>query len=253
MNYKELKEIWKQEENMSFKGWDFSYLDGRWKRESLPWDYKNIVEKYLEPNHKLLDMGTGGGEFLLKLKHSYKNTSVTEAWQPNVELCKERLSPLGICVKQTYEDNKLPFADNSFDIIINRHAAFNIKEVRRVLKSTGKFITQQVGGDNNKILSGKLIKNSKMKFSDFTLNNTSNDIKNNGFKLLYENEYFPSLKFYDIGAIVYFARVIEWEFPGFGVENNFEQLCKLQKELNKTGYIESFEHRFMIVAQNKKA
>lgn len=252
MNYKELKEIWKQEENVSFKGWDFSYLNGRWKRESLPWDYKIIVKKYLKPYHKLLDIGTGGGEFLLTFKHPYKNTSVTEAWQPNLELCKERLAPLGICVKQIYEDSKLPFADNSFDIIINRHAAFDTKEIRRVLKPAGKLITQQVGGENNKVLSSKLIKNFEEKFSDFILYNISNEMKDNGFQLLYENEYCPSLRFYDIGAIVYFAKIIQWEFPGFTVESNFNELCKLQNELLRKGYIESFEHRFVIVAQNKK-
>lgn len=252
MNYKELKKIWNQEENMSFKGWDFSYLNGRWKREGLPWDYKVIVKKYLKPYHKLLDIGTGGGEFLLTFKHPYKNTSVTEAWQPNLELCKERLAPLGICVKQLYEDSKLPFDDNSFDIIINRHAALDIKQIRRVLKPAGKFITQQVGGENNKVLSSKLIKNTESKFSDFTLYNTSNEMINNGFQLLYKNEYCPSLRFYDIGAIVYFAKIIQWEFPGFTVEGNFDELCKLQNELVKRGYIESFEHRFIIVAQNKK-
>lgn len=31
--------------------------------EDLPWDYKEFISKYLKPNYKLLDMGTGGGEF----------------------------------------------------------------------------------------------------------------------------------------------------------------------------------------------
>ncbi|WP_442863859.1 methyltransferase domain-containing protein [Anaeromicrobium sp.] len=67
-------------------------------------------------------MGTGGGEFLLSLNHPYEKTAVTEAWEPNVKLCKEKLLPLGICVRQAHEDNELPFEDNSFDMIINRHS-----------------------------------------------------------------------------------------------------------------------------------
>lgn len=88
MNCDKLKEIWKKEEEMSFKGWDFSYLNNRWEDEELPWNYDDILRKYLRPEYSLLDMGTGGGEFLLSLKHPYHKTSVTEMWPPNVEECK---------------------------------------------------------------------------------------------------------------------------------------------------------------------
>ncbi|HBF39089.1 MAG TPA: SAM-dependent methyltransferase, partial [Firmicutes bacterium] len=97
-----LKENWKNEEQNTFKGWDFSYLDKRWQHEQLPWDYKLIVANYLKPADKLLDMGTGGGEFLLTLNHSHVLTSVTESYLPNVELCKQTLAPLGIEVRQVF-------------------------------------------------------------------------------------------------------------------------------------------------------
>ena len=40
-----LKYLKEEEEKAvsSFSGWDFSYLDGRWSDEDLPWDYKEIV------------------------------------------------------------------------------------------------------------------------------------------------------------------------------------------------------------------
>lgn len=252
MQYKMLKRKWLEEEKMSFKGWDFSYLKDRWDSENIPWDYKLIVQKYLKPNFKLLDMGTGGGEFLLTLNHPYENTSVTEAYEPNVKLCRERLSPLGICVEQVDDDSKLPFADNSFDIIINRHEAFDLYEIKRILKPMGIFITQQVGGKNNQVLSKKLIKNFKAQFSNNTLFDVSNEMKKIGFEVLYKDECFPALRFYDIGAIVYFAKIIQWEFPGFSVEDNFDELCELQNELINKGYIESIEHRFIFVARNNK-
>ena len=91
MNYSELKDLWKSEEKAAFKGWDFSYLKNRWDNEKLPWDYKEILNRYLNKDHKLLDMDTGGGEFLLSLNHTYTNTSVTEMWEPNVKLCKEEI------------------------------------------------------------------------------------------------------------------------------------------------------------------
>ncbi len=70
-----LYEFWKQEEAHAFGGWDFSYLDGRWEDGKLPWGYKKMVLSYLKPSDYLLDMGTGGGEFLLTLNHP------TKTWQ----------------------------------------------------------------------------------------------------------------------------------------------------------------------------
>lgn len=252
MNYIELKKIWEKEEQATFRGWDFSYLKDRWEDEELPWDYEAILKKYLNPDYKLLDMGTGGGEFLLSLNHPYKNTSVTEMWPPNVKLCKERLEPLGIEVNQVFNDSELPFEDNTFDIIINRHESFDIKEIARILKTNGIFITQQVGAMNNEALSKALIKDFTPLYPDNTLDNNVKALKDNSFEILYGDEYFPYLRFKDIGAIVYFAKIIQWEFPNFSVENCFEELCKLYDDISLTGYIESIEHRFIIVCRKKK-
>ena len=35
---------------------------------------------------RLLDMDTGGGEFLLSLGHPFERTAATEGYPPNVEL-----------------------------------------------------------------------------------------------------------------------------------------------------------------------
>ncbi len=120
-----MKRRWLEEEEKAFSGWDFSYLEGRWKEGDLPWDYKEIILEYLEDDLKLLDMGTGGGEFLLTLNHPYHLTSVTEGYKSNYELCKENLEGLGITV-QFVEDDHLNFPDESFDIIINRHESFDV-------------------------------------------------------------------------------------------------------------------------------
>lgn len=252
MNFEELKTKWKKEESRSFEGWDFSHLVDRWETEKLPWDYKEIVKKHLKMEYKLLDMGTGGGEFLLTLNHPYENTSVTEMWEPNVKLCKERLSPLGIKVKQIYKDDELPFEENTFDIIINQHESYDVDEMKRILKAKGLFITQQVGSRNNEILSKKLIEDFKADFAENNLENRVQELQRNSFEILFQAEYFPYLHFFDVGAIVYFAKVIEWEFPGFAVEKHFDKLCDLEKELKEKRYIKSLEHRFIILGKNIK-
>jgi len=249
MNLIELKRKWKSEETHAFKGWDFSYIDGRWDSEDLPWNYRSIVLSSLKNTDKLLDMGTGGGEFVLTLKHPQALTSVTEAYPPNVKICKEKLEPLGITVRQVYEDDRLPFENNYFDIIINRHESFDAYEVSRILKKGGYFITQQIGGKNDYDLSSRLIDNFQPQFPNHTLNNSVTELKKDGFEILRSEEVFTPIYFYDVGALVYFAKIIEWEFPGFSVDTCFENLSKFQKILETDGVIQGTEHRFLIVAQ----
>jgi len=249
--YMKLKEFWLSEEKKSFQGWDFSYIDTRKSHEPLPWNYDKIVRQYIKTNSILLDMGTGGGEYLLTLNHPYCNTFVTEAYSLNFELCRRTLTPLGIDVRQVINDHYLPFENEMFDIIINRHEAFDINEIYRLLKPNGLFITQQVGGLNNKELSRLfLISDFKeITSSQHTLKNNLRLIENKGLTILKSDECFPELKFYDVGALVYFAKIIEWEFPNFSVNSCFNQLCQLQSILEQQGFIVSKEHRFVIVAQ----
>ena len=98
MNKKTLLTRWMQEEeNAHIQGWDFSHIKGKYEEENdLPWDYGEIVRQYLRPEMRLLDLDTGGGEFLLSLRHPYHNLAATENYPPNIALCERRLLPLGI-------------------------------------------------------------------------------------------------------------------------------------------------------------
>lgn len=252
MNKEELLKYLIEEENKTFSGWDFSYLDGRWEEENLPWDYKEIVLNYLKKDFKLLDMGTGGGEFLLTINHPFLNTTVTEGYQPNFKICLEKLSPLGIKVYNYVGDEILQeIENNSFDIVINRHESYNEKELYRILKPSGIFITQQVGAFNNKDLTTFFDKNHKNQFPEMTIEESINRLIDNHFEIIYSNEYYPTLKFFDLGAIAYFAKIIKWEFINFKVINNIDKFLILAKELKEKGYIKSTEHRFIIVSMKK--
>ena len=97
----ELRKEWEAEEKIAhIHGWDFSHIRGRYEEEEdLPWDYEQIIREHLKDDMKIFDYDTGGGEFLLSLKHPHKNTAATEGYPPNVELCKETLLPLGVDFK----------------------------------------------------------------------------------------------------------------------------------------------------------
>ena len=238
-----------EEENAYIHGWDFSHIHHRYNQESLPWDYKSIVLKYLNPTMKLLDTDTGGGEFLLSLNHPAENTGATEGYAPNVLLCKERLVPLGINFKEAADCSNLPFEDGQFDIVINRHGNFDADEIHRILKKDGLFITQQVGEDNDRELVELMLPGTPKAFHGLNLKNQSEILKKAGFSIIEGKETFVPIRFYDIGALVWFARIIQWEFPDFSVDRCIDELFKAQQILDENGCVSGRAHRYLITAK----
>ena len=244
-----LQREWQHEQEIArIHGWDFSHLDGRWSEEDLPWSYRNEIAEYLHDDLRLLDIDTGGGEFLLSLNHPAKHTAAAENYSPNIDLCREQLLPRGIDFRPGGA-KQLPFGDGEFDIIINRHGDFDAGEIRRLLKPGGIFITQQVGGENDRELAQLLLPGVQPPYPDNTLFNAREAFSAAGFEILRAEEAYPMLRFYDVGALVWFARIIQWEFPGFGVESCLDQLHHAQSVLEEQGCISGRTHRFLLIAR----
>ena len=253
MNQNELISVWKAEEEIAhIHGWDFSHIAGRYtEQDDLPWDYRAVIEEYLTPEMKIMDIDTGGGEFLLSLNHTHGNTAATENYPPNVALCKEVLLPLGIDFRPGDGKGKLPFGESSFDMVINRHGDFNAKEIYRVLKPGGLFITQQVGAQNDRELVSLLCGETQVPFPEQHLSIASQQFEDAGFAILRGEEAFRPIRFFDVGALVWFARIISWEFPDFSVDTHLENLLSAQKVLEEQGFIEGRIHRFLLVARKE--
>lgn len=247
-----LRQQWLEEEKMAhIKGWDFKHIQGRYQEEeALPWDFYHVIRKYLKETMYLLDMETGGGEFLLSLKHPYHKTAAIEGYLPNVIVCQERLTPLGINFKEADGAGPLPFDDELFDVVTNRHGDYQVHELRRVLKDKGLFITQQVGAQNDRELVELLLPEQKtLPFPQQYLENKVQQLEAEHFRILESGEAFQPIRFFDVGALVWFAHIIEWEFNGFSVDACLKQLYHAQHLLEQNGVIEGRIHRFYIVAQ----
>ena len=250
-NREQLIAAWKAEEACAYiHGWDFSHIAGRYEEpEELPWDYRAVIDRYRLPERKLLDIDTGGGEFLLSLQHPYENTAATENFPPNVQLCKETLLPLGIDFRAGDGGGELPFPDGSFHMVIDRHGDFNANEIVRVLKPGGIFVTQQVGAENDRELAALLCGETDQPFPGQYLNCVVKQFADAGFTILQGEECFRPIRFLDVGALVWFARIIQWEFPNFSVETHLEKLLSAQRILEEKGSLDGSTHRFLLVAQ----
>ena len=216
---------WKSEEQLAIMhGWDFSHIFGRYTEETdLPWDYRAVIQSYLQPKWKILDVDTGGGEFLLSLGRPYGNTSAAEGYPPNVALCRERLLPLGI--------------------------DFRAGDVARLLKPGGFFLTEQVGAENDRELVELLLGKLPLPYPDQTLERMARALTDAELTICRGETCFRPILFYDVGALVWFARILPWEFPGFSVDACQAALFQAQETLEETGCIAGRIHRFLIVAR----
>lgn len=77
----------------------------------------------------------------------------------------------------------------------------------------------------------------------------SNRFRNAGFEILDAQECFRPITFFDVGALVWCERIIEWEFPNFSAEACLDRLLNAQRILEQNGSIEGRIHRFMLVAK----
>jgi hypothetical protein len=246
---KELFEYLIKEVNEKFEGWDFSYVESTRRMQEFPlsWSYRNKVRLAKMGASSMLDMGTGGGEFLSSLSPLPEHTCATEGYEPNIMVARKRLEPLGVKVYRVDDDDSLPFPDESFELIINRHESYSVGEVKRILKKQGTFMTQQVGGLNDKEFN-ELLGAPKAQFYNWNLEAAVSQLKEVGFEITDQREDIVKTRFYDIGAIVFYLKVIPWQVPDFTVEKYFDRLVAMNDLILKDGYLDFTCHRFFVKA-----
>lgn len=236
---------------INITGWDFSALTkgGRMRESPLPWDYHAIVKKYMHGVKRMLDMGTGGGEFLITLAPLPKNTFATEGYEPNVKIAEENLKPYGVKVFSGYKDSELPFENDFFDLVINRHEYYEPKEVGRILKPGGYFITQQVRGNCDDTILELFAPNIDIDHKEWCLDKAAGELINSGFEILNKNKAMGFTEFCDIEALVSYLKVINWLVPDFSMEKYSEAINKVKLIIEEKGCFQSTLDRFLIVSK----
>lgn len=237
--------------DQEFSGWDFSYVSetGRIRSGLLSWSYGSLARELMLHADSMLDMGAGGGELLAALRPFPRSVFATEGYEPNIAIAKERLEPLGASVVSIDSDTDLPFHDQQFDLVINRHESFSAGEVRRIIEKNGVFLTQQVGGLDCKEINDWLGVPLNHEYENWNLATALEEIENNRFEILYSQEEFPIQRFYDVGALVYYLKAIPWQVPDFSTEFYLEKLYAIHQHIQSKGYFDVKQHRFIIKAK----
>jgi SAM-dependent methyltransferase len=245
-----LRALWLAEEEVPFSGWDFSYLYGRMIEEPMPWDYMAMAASNMASSASVLDIDTGGGEKLLSLRaHWPAKVVVTEGYPPNVALARERLSPFGVEVVEMDSSNvaPVPRADDEFDLVLNRHGAFNATEVARILAPGGIFLTQQVHGLYAYDLMAHF--GASPQWPGATYEDAITRLAAAGLELLQGADWRGHLTFKDVGALVYYLKAIPWLVPEFSVARHFDEWLLLQDRLEREGELIFANMRYWVEAR----
>ena len=238
-------------------GWDFSWLTARSSTAGpLPWDYRAEVARHAADAASLLDMGTGGGEWLARLTPQPRHTVATEAWPPNVPVAAQRLRQAGIWVVQDEgaADNlaedpsrgRLPFRDGAFTLVINKHEAFLAAEVSRVLAPGGAFVSQQVDTRTSDDLYDVLgLPVPQQPASWLPL--AQRQLRDAGLTVPRAVAGEEVDRFTDVAAIIYYLRLVSWAVPEFTVERFAGRLRELH-DTPAAWPVTVRQRRFLVVA-----
>jgi SAM-dependent methyltransferase len=222
---------------------------GRMKETPLPWDYSAIVKKHMRGIKRMLDMGTGGGEFLISLAPLPRETYATEGYEPNVRIAEKNLKQLGVKVISGYKDDSLPLESNFFDLVINRHEFYEPGEVNRILKPGGYFITQQVKGNCDDTIIKFFGADAGNDFKDWGLGKAVKELEDNNFEIIRQDEAEGFTEFSDTGALISYMKVINWIVPGFSTEKYSAQINKAAAIIKENGSFKSTLDRFLVVSK----
>ncbi|MGW7421319.1 class I SAM-dependent methyltransferase [Streptomyces sp. NPDC054813] len=228
------------------EGWDFSWFEGRATEARPSWGYARAAAGRLARTTAALDIQTGGGEvldFALKTLDTAapgrrpRLLVATEGWAPNVRKASALLSARGVVVVASAEDAPLPFADDSFDLVLSRHPVrAHWSEIARVLRPGGTYFAQHVGPA------------SAFELVEYFLGPQPETVRGGrhpdreraaaeaaGLEVVGLRAERLRMEFHDIAAVVYFLRKVVWMVPGFTVEEYERQLRALHRRIEAEG------------------
>ncbi|MGA8115215.1 MAG: class I SAM-dependent methyltransferase [Actinocatenispora sp.] len=232
-------------------GWNLDRFGDRMTTTSPPWDYRELVDGAVSAAPgSLLDMGTGGGEWLADWLSSRRDAPcsrvvATESWPANVPVAAGRLAPLGVTVLRTDgaldnvdqgpsdRSGLLPFQAGSFDVVINRHESYRAREIRRILRPGGLFVTQQVVAGEEDL--HRLLDLPVPQECRWTLRYAVDQAAEGGLTVLDAGVGTDLTTYHDVAPLVWYLRQVPWAVPGFDPKRDVERLRAVQERIDRFG------------------
>lgn len=242
-------ELVDEAEHLPIDAWDFSWLNGRAVEERPTWRYFDRVIECTTGVSALLEVQAGMGSMIGSLPSLPGLAVATEGFPPSVTIAAPRLRSAGVNLVVTSQSHPgLPFADRSFDLVISRHPVdvwWN--EIHRVLRPGGSYFAQHVGPHSLRSLSEFLMG----PLPDMSKRDVGVELRaaeRAGLVVHRMELERPRVAFYDIGAVVYFLRLVPWTVPDFSVAKYRDALRKLHGLIEDDGAFETTASRTLVEA-----
>ena len=131
-------------------GWNFSNIKNKVEYKHDYNYYRKVVEN-ITPQTVMLDIGCGSGEKSIRYYSLAKKVVMLDIENEMLKKAKaNRQKYYGSKYNSKFNfiladgDGKLDFKDESFDLVVSRHCGANMREVYRVLKKGGIFISEDI-------------------------------------------------------------------------------------------------------------
>jgi SAM-dependent methyltransferase len=232
------------------EGWDFSWLHGRATEQRPSWGYQRLMSDRLARVSAALDIHTGGGEVLDGAATFPPTMAATESWPPNAALATRRLHPRGVVVVQTRDEPPLPFAGESFDLVISRHPiAVWWSEIARLLRPGGTYFAQHPGPATVCELVEFVLGPHPELGAHLEPAVQRADAQAAGLHIVDMCMEKLRAEFFDIGAVVYFLRKLIWTVPDFTAEPYHGRLRALHDIIEADGRFVTHPTRVLLEAR----
>lgn len=229
--------------------WDFSWLDGRAIEERPTWRYFDKVATRAAGVSSLLEIQAGVGSMSGSLPSLPALAVATEGFPPSVVHAAPRLRSRGVHLVVTSQNRSdLPFAADTFELVISRHPVeVGWTEIARVLRPGGTYFAQHVGPNSLRSLSEYLM--GPLPDADKRNPHVEHRAAESAGLVVRSMQLErPRTAFYDIGAVVYFLRLVPWIVPGFTVATHRDSLRVLHHAIESDGAFETRASRTLVEA-----
>jgi ubiquinone/menaquinone biosynthesis C-methylase UbiE len=127
------------------KDWDFDMFEIE-TEELTKWDMYDLLKKLSNKDSKILDLGTGGGEKLLKFFPDCKEILGTDFSTEMIKTANENLKKSGRSnIEFRIMDNlNMNVKDEYFDIVVARNTVTDPRQIYKCLKKGGYLLIRGV-------------------------------------------------------------------------------------------------------------
>lgn len=208
-------------------------------------DFKQVVESYLEEEQHLGIASMDGGVFANSISNLPPVTYVIDVFENKA---KELLENKNIKVTTLTKDKGLPFKNEKIDTYVCNYTNFNKDDVLRILKTGGKLIITQRGSENLKELNTMYL--PMMKATQWNRYICETILVQTGFELVEGQEQFGKIQFKSLEGVCTYLKETVPDYLN-KLEIYINQFVYIDECIKQRGFFELTTHEFYIVCQKK--